>query len=116
MNAGVHAYYNTGAKLSGQVDLQAADVRMFFNTAGSTQWNPSFWLEDVDGDGMKEILYFMNQNSFFGSAAGNADNKIWVLDADSNQMGSMEDHTLFKKLPHQKLMEWVMYAELVMIC
>ena len=55
-----------------------------------------FWLEDVDGDGMKEILYFMNQNSFFGSAAGNADNKIWVLDADSDQIGSMEDHTLFK--------------------
>ena len=98
VNAGVHAFYNTGAKLSGQVDLQDADVRMFFNTAGSTQW-PSFWLEDVDGDGMKEILYFMNQNSFFGSAAGNADNKIWVLDADSNQLGTMEDHTLFKITP-----------------
>ena len=41
----------------------------------------------------------MNQNSFFGSAAGNADNKIWVLDADSDQMGSMEDHTLFKITP-----------------
>ena len=48
---------------------------------------------------MKEILYFMNQNSFFGSAAGNADNKIWVLDADSDQMGSMEDHTIFKITP-----------------
>ena len=98
VNAGVHAFYNTGSKLSGQTDVQDADVRMYFNTAAPTQW-PSFWLEDVDGDGVKEVLYFMNQNSYFGGAAGNADNKIWVLDADSNQMGSMEDHTIFKITP-----------------
>ena len=100
VSTSVHAFYNTGSKMSGQVDLfDTADVRLTFNTAaGSTQW-PSFWLEDVDGDGMKEILYFMNQNSFFGSAAGNADNKIWVMDADSNQMGAMDDHTVFKITP-----------------
>ena len=52
---------------------------------------------------MKEILYFMNQN-FFWFFSYNADNKIWVLDADSSQIGSMEDHTIFKS-PLPRLME-----------
>ena len=95
---GVHAFYNTGSKMEGQVDVATADVRMSYNAASSNHW-PSFWLADVDNDFSKEILYFVNQNSFFGSPAANADNKIWVLDADNGQIGSMEDHTIFKITP-----------------
>jgi len=101
VNAGIHAFYNTGSRLSGQTNVTDADVSMFHNTgySGNSAHFLYFWLADADNDGMDEILYFMNQNSFYGDNAGNADNKIWVLDADSNQTGAMDSNIAFKIIP-----------------
>ena len=95
---GVHAFYNTGSKMVGQIDVVTSDVKLSHNSASNYHW-PSFWLVDVDNDFSDEILYFMNQNSFFGASAANADNKIWVMDANNGQTGAMTDHTLLKLTP-----------------
>ena len=101
VSAGVYAFYNNGTRLSGQTDINTADVSMFYNTgyAGSSAHFLYLWVMDADGDGVDEILYFMNKNSFYGDIAGNADNKIWVLNADANQQGAMDSHIAYTIVP-----------------
>ena len=114
VNAGVHAFYNTGAQLSGQTDLQDADVRMFFNTAANTQW-PSFWLEDVDGDGMKEVLYFMNQNSSSDLLLAIQTIRFgcWMQTAIKWAQWKIIPSS---RLHHQRSTEWEMFGVLEMTC
>jgi hypothetical protein len=101
VNAGVRVFYNTGAKLSGQVPVNNADVSLFHDTGytGTIAHFTSLWTSDVDGDGMEEVLFFMNRNSYYGDVANNTDNKLWVLNVDGNESGAMADVVSHKITP-----------------
>ena len=101
VNAGVRVFYNTGAKLSGQIAVNDADVSLFHDTdiTGTGSHFTSFWTADVDNDGMKEVLFFMNRNSYYGDVANNTDNKVWVLNVDGNESGAMADVVSYKITP-----------------
>lgn len=105
VNAGVRAFYNTGSRFSGQVNLFDADVALFHDTgySGATNDPPHFlylWNADVDGDGMDEVLFFMNRNTYYGDIASNTDNNVWVLNVDGNESGAMADVVSYKITPN----------------
>lgn len=102
VNAGVRAFYNSGTKFSGQIALFDADVALFHDTgySGDIAHFTYLWNADVDGDGMDEVLFFMNRNSYYGDIANNTDNMIWVLNVDGNESGAMADVVSHKITPN----------------
>ena len=85
-DVGLFVYKNTGQNWGAQMNASNADLQISFDSgvsdSASTPHFPLFWVEDVDGDSIDEVLLFMNSNSYYTPYAPNADNTVWKLDLE----------------------------------